>query len=127
MEGVKVKTRETQYAETVLGRRRYMADINSTNFNVRSGAERMAINMPVQGTAADIMKLAMIKVQDRLERENFQSKMLLQVHDELVFETPKEELDALKEMVFDEMPNALALDVTLKVDGKWGYTWGDME
>ena len=127
LEGVKVKTRETQYAETVLGRRRYMADINSTNFNVRSGAERMAINMPVQGTAADIMKLAMIKVQDRLERENFQSKMLLQVHDELVFETPKEELDALKEMVFDEMPNALALDVTLKVDGKWGYTWGDME
>ena len=127
MEGVKVKTRETQYAETVLGRRRYMADINSTNFNVRSGAERMAINMPVQGTAAEIMKLAMIKVQDRLERENFQSKMLLQVHDELVFETPKEELDALKEMVFDEMPNALALDVTLKVDGKWGYTWGDME
>ena len=57
----------------------------------------------------------------------FQAKMLLQVHDELVFETPKEELDALKEMVFDEMPNALELDVTLKVDGKWGYTWGDME
>lgn len=127
LEGVKAKTRETQYAETVLGRRRYMADINSTNFNVRSGAERMAINMPVQGTAADIMKLAMIKVQDRLEREDFRSKMLLQVHDELVFETPQEELDALKELVFDEMPAALELDVTLKVDGKWGYTWGDME
>jgi DNA polymerase-1 len=127
LEGVKVKTRETQYAETVLGRRRFMADINSTNFNVRSGAERMAINMPVQGTAADIMKLAMINVQDRLDREHFQAKMLLQVHDELVFETPKEELDALREMVFDEMPAALELDVTLKVDGKWGYTWGNME
>ena len=127
LEGVKAKTRETQYAETVLGRRRYMADINSTNFNVRSGAERMAINMPVQGTAADIMKLAMIKVQHRLERENFRAKMLLQVHDELVFEVPQEELDALKELVFDEMPAALDLEVTLKVDGKWGYTWGDME
>ena len=127
LEGVKAKTRETQYAETVLGRRRYMADINSTNFNVRSGAERMAINMPVQGTAADIMKLAMIRVQDRLERENFRAKMLLQVHDELVFETPQDELDALREMVFDEMPAAMELDVTLKVDGKWGYTWGDME
>ena len=110
-----------------MGRRRYMADINSANFNVRSGAERMAINMPVQGTAADIMKLAMIKVQDRLEREKFRTKMLLQVHDELVFETPQEELDALKELVFDEMRAALELDVTLKVDAKWGYTWGDME
>ncbi len=62
-----------------------------------------------------------------LERENFRAKMLLQVHDELVFETPQEELDALRELVFDEMPAALELDVTLKVDGKWGYTWGDME
>ena len=110
-----------------MGRRRYMPDINSSNFNVRGGAERMAINMPIQGTAADIMKLAMVRVQDRLEQENMRTKMLLQVHDELVFEVPQDELDALQELVFDEMPAAHALDVSLKVDAKWGYTWGDME
>ena len=127
LDGVKAKTRETQYAETVLGRRRYMPDINSSNFNIRGAAERMAINMPVQGTAADIMKLAMIRVQDRLDREKLRTKMLLQVHDELVFEVPQDEVDSIKELVFDEMPAALDLDVTLKVDAKWGYTWGDME
>ena len=87
----------------------------------------MAINMPIQGTAADIMKLAMIKVQKRLEEEGLQTKMLLQVHDELVFETPQKEIESLKELVFDEMPGAVDLDVTLKVDAKWGPTWGDME
>ena len=104
-----------------------MPDINSPNFNVRGGAERMAINMPIQGTAADIMKLAMIRVQNRLDEDGLRTKMLLQVHDELVFETPKEELDTLKDLVFDEMPAAMSLDVTLKVDTKWGETWGGME
>ena len=127
LENVKTRTRETQYVETVMGRRRHLPDINASNFNVRSAAERMAINMPIQGTAADIMKLAMIRVHRRLEEEKLQSKMLLQVHDELVFEVPQEELEAIKELVFDEMPAALALDVTLKVDAKWGPTWGDME
>ena len=127
IENVKVKTRETQYVETVMGRRRYMPDINSSNFNVRGGAERMAVNMPIQGTAADIMKLAMIRVHNRLEQDSLRSKMLLQVHDELVFEVPKEELEAIKEVVYDEMPAALELDVSLKVDIKWGNTWGDME
>ena len=127
IENVKTKTREIQYVETVMGRRRYIPDINSSNFNVRGGAERMAINMPIQGTAADIMKLAMIRVQDRLEKEKLRSKMLLQVHDELVFEVPQDEVEAVKELVFDEMPAALELDVTLKVDAKSGYNWGDME
>ena len=127
LEEVKVKARADQYVETLLGRRRYLPDINSSNFNVRGGAERMAINMPIQGTAADIMKLAMIRVQSRLDYEGLRTKMLLQVHDELVFETPKEEMDALKDLVFDEMPAAMDLDVTLKVDAKWGPTWGDME
>ena len=127
LEQVKVKARAEQYVETLLGRRRYLPDINSSNFNVRGGAERMAINMPIQGTAADIMKLAMIKVQKRLEEEGLQTKMLLQVHDELVFETPKYEMESLKELVFDEMPGAMNLDVILKVDAKWGPTWGDME
>ena len=127
LEGVKAKTRECQYVETVMGRRRYMPDINASNFNVRGAAERMAINMPIQGTAADIMKLAMVRVQDRLEREKLRTKMLLQVHDELVFEVPQEELNVLHELVLEEMSAAHPLDVSLKVDAKWGYTWGDME
>jgi DNA polymerase-1 len=127
IEGVKAGARKTQYVETVMRRRRFVPEINSPSFNVRSAAARMAITMPVQGTAADIMKLAMIRVQDRLDREALRSKMLLQVHDELVFEVPKDELEAIKELVFDEMPAAMELDVTLKVDAKWGPTWGDME
>ena len=127
LEEVKARTRQTQYVETLCGRRRYMPDVNASNFNVRHAAERMAINMPIQGTAADIMKLAMIRVYDRLKRENLQARMLLQVHDELVFEVPRDEMDDLQALVFDEMPAAMDLDVTLKVEAKWGETWGDME
>jgi len=127
IERTKASTRQVQYVQTLLGRRRPAPEINAANFNVRGAAERMAINMPIQGTAADIMKLAMIRVHRRLEQEKLQTRMLLQVHDELVFEVPKEELEALKELVFDEMPAAMDLDVTLKVDAKWAYTWGDME
>ena len=127
LETVKQQTRETQYVETLLGRRRYVPDITASNFNSRSAAERMAINMPVQGTAADIMKLAMLRVHHRLQQENLQAKMLLQVHDELVFEVPRSEMDDLQALVFDEMPAAMNLDVTLKVEAKWGETWGDLE
>ena len=127
LETVKAQARADQYVETALGRRRYLPEINSPNFNTRGGAERMAINMPIQGTAADIMKLAMVRVQRRLDAEEMQTKMLLQVHDELVFETPREELEALRDLVFDEMPAAMSLDVTLKVDAKWADNWGDME
>ena len=127
LEEVKSRARADQYVETLLGRRRYLADINSPSFNTRGAAERMAINMPIQGTAADIMKLAMVRVQRRLDAEEMRTKMLLQVHDELVFETPRDEMDALRDLVFDEMPAAMALDVTLKVDAKWADNWGDME
>lgn len=127
LETVKQQTRETQFVETLLGRRRFVPEINSRNFNSRGAAERMAINMPVQGTAADIMKLAMLRVHRRLQQENLQARMLLQVHDELVFEVPRSELDALQALVFDEMPAAMNLDVTLKVEAKWGETWGDLE
>ena len=127
LETVKAQARADQYVETMLGRRRYLAEINSPNFNTRGGAERMAINMPIQGTAADIMKLAMVRVQRRLDAEEMRTKMLLQVHDELVFETPREEMGALQALVFDEMPAAMELDVTLKVDAKWADNWGDME
>ena len=127
LERVKAQARADQYVETLMGRRRYLPEINSSNFNTRGAAERMAINMPIQGTAADIMKLAMVRVQRRLDAEEMQTKMLLQVHDELVFETPREEMDALKDLVFDEMPAAMDMDVTLKVDAKWADNWGDME
>ena len=127
LETVKQQTRETQFVETLLGRRRFVPEINSRNFNSRGAAERMAINMPVQGTAADIMQLAMLRVHHRLHQENLQARMLLQVHDELVFEVPRSELDALQSLVFDEMPAAMNLDVTLKVEAKWGETWGDLE
>ena len=127
LEKVKAQARADQYVETLMGRRRYLPEVNSSNFNTRGAAERMAINMPIQGTAADIMKLAMVRVQHRLDAEGMRTKMLLQVHDELVFETPREEMDALKELLFDEMPAAMDLDVTLKVDAKWADNWGDME
>ena len=125
LESIKDQTRRTMYAETLLGRRRYLPDIQSSNHNVRAAAERMAINMPIQGTAADIMKKAMISVQSRLKKEDWNTRMILQVHDELVFEVPEDEMDELTVMVLDEMPAALDLDVTLKVDVKSGYSWGD--
>ena len=125
LESVKENTRLTMYAETLLGRRRYLPDIQSTNHNVRAAAERMAINMPVQGTAADIMKKAMINVRARMIRDRMRSQMILQVHDELVFEVPGDEMGTMTALVLDEMPAALELDVTLKVDVKSGYSWGD--
>ena len=125
LESVKDQTRGTMYAETLLGRRRYLPDIQSTNHNTRAAAERMAINMPIQGTAADIMKIAMINVRARMVTEQMRSKMILQVHDELVFEVPDGEMDTMTALVLDEMPAAMDLDVTLKVDVKSGYSWGD--
>ena len=87
----------------------------------------MAINMPIQGTAADIMKIAMINVHNQLQTQNMTSKMLLQVHDELIFEVPVQEKLHLQQLVYEEMSSAMALDVTLEVEGKWGETWGEME
>ena len=127
IESVKAKTRQTLYVETLAGRCRYVPEITSPNFNVRSAAERITINMPIQGTAADIMKLAMIKVYRRLLSEKLRTRLLLQVHDELVFEVPQEEIDRIKEVVDQEMPGAMSMAVPLKVDVKIGYTWGDME
>jgi DNA polymerase-1 len=125
LESVKERTRSVAYAETLLGRRRYLPDIQSMNHNTRAAAERMAINMPIQGTAADIMKIAMINVRARMISEQMRSRMILQVHDELVFEVPDDEMGVMTELVLDEMPAAMDLDVTLKVDVKSGYSWGD--
>jgi DNA polymerase I len=94
---------------------------------VRMGAERMAINMPVQGTASDIIKMAMIRIDDELTQLGMQSRMLLQVHDELIFEGPRSEMEQLNEIVKRVMPASLELSVALKVDVKAGKNWADME
>lgn len=115
--------RENGYVETVLGRRRYLRDINSRNAVVRGAAERNAVNAPIQGSAADIIKLAMIDIYDHLQTEKLQSKMLLQVHDELVFDLYKEELDTLKPIIKTKMENAYKLAVPLDVEIGLGQDW----
>ena len=127
LESVKEQVRDVGYVATLLGRRRYIPDINASNYNVRQAAERAAVNMPIQGTAADIMKLAMVRVHRRLQESSMRTRMLLQVHDELLFEVPSGEAPALQEVVFQEMPAALELAVPLRVDVKSGNTWGDMQ
>lgn len=111
------------YVQTISGRRRYLKDINSQNAVVRGAAERNAVNAPIQGSAADIIKIAMINIHNRLKSENLKSKMLLQVHDELVFDAYKPELEQLKEIVKYEMENAFQLDVPLVVDMGIGENW----
>ncbi|MEZ4803364.1 MAG: DNA polymerase I [Gelidibacter sp.] len=115
--------REHGYVQTVLGRRRYLNDINSRNAVVRSAAERNAVNAPIQGSAADIIKIAMINIHDKLEKGNFKTKMLLQVHDELVFDVYKPELEAIKKLVKTEMESAYTLSVPLDVDLGVGNDW----
>ena len=115
--------RQNGYVSTVLGRRRYLKDINSRNQVVRGAAERNAVNAPIQGSAADIIKIAMIKIHKRLKEENYKTKMLLQVHDELVFDVYKEELEKVQEMIKTEMENAYQLEVPLEVDLGIGQNW----
>lgn len=115
--------REHGYVETVLNRRRYLKDINSRNAMVRSGAERNAVNAPIQGSAADIIKLAMINIHNRFQQENFKSKMLLQVHDELVFDAHKDELETIKPIIKHEMENAFKMEVPLDVEMDIGENW----
>ncbi len=115
--------RENGYVQTVLGRRRYLKDINSANAVVRSGAERNAVNAPIQGSAADIIKIAMITIHKKLTTENWKSKMLLQVHDELVFDVHLSELEKIQPMIKHEMENAFRLDVPLEVEMGFGKNW----
>ncbi|MBF8267396.1 MAG: polA [Dehalococcoidia bacterium] len=127
LEATKTQARKAGYVETVSGRRRYIPEVNASIFQVRQAAERMAVNMPVQGTAADIIKLAMINIDHRMQQEKVRARMLLQVHDELIFEVPEEEMETMRAMVVELMPAALELIVPLRVELKTGYTWGDME
>ena len=127
IEGVRQQAREVGYVATELGRRRYLPEINASNYNVRQAAERAAVNMPIQGGAADIMKLAMVRVHRRMQEMSMRARMLLQVHDELMFEVPADEVEDLKAVVSQEMPDAMPLPVPLKVDVKVGYNWGYMQ
>ncbi len=117
--------KEKGYVTTLLHRRRYIPEITSRNFNLRSFAERTAMNTPIQGSAADIIKLAMIHMAARLQEEKLQTKLLLQVHDELIFEAPADEIEKLKELVPEVMEQAIELEVPLKVDYSYGATWFD--
>lgn len=115
--------RDNGYVETILGRKRYLKDINSRNAIVRGAAERNAVNAPIQGSAADVIKLAMINIQKRFEQEQFKSKMLLQVHDELVFDAHNDELETIKPIIKEEMENAFKLSVPLDVEIGLGTNW----
>lgn len=123
MESIVREAKDSGYVETLFHRRRYLPEINSRNFNLRSFAERTAINSPIQGSAADIIKIAMIHLAKRLKEEKFEAKMLLQVHDELVFEVPETELEALDQLVKESMEHAVTLHVPLTTDSSWGKTW----
>jgi DNA polymerase I len=125
-EGIIAETRTRGYTETLLGRRRYIPEIMSGNFQVRRAGERMAINMPIQGTAADIIKIAMNRIDEALAKSDLATRMILQVHDELLFEGPQHELTRTAEMLLEIMPRSMELDVPLKVDLKIGRSWGEM-
>jgi DNA polymerase I len=125
MDNIVQEAKQKGYVTTLMNRRRYLPDITSRNFNRRSFAERTAMNTPIQGSAADIIKKAMIDLADRLQAEGFEAKLLLQVHDELILEAPKHELERLQEVVHEVMENAVELEVPLKVDIEYGPTWFD--
>lgn len=123
MEATKKFARENGFVQTITGRRRYLSQINNQNASARAEDERAAINMPIQGTAADMIKIAMNRIYDEFVKNKFESRMLLQVHDELVFEVKKSELDKVKEIVLTEMKNAIKLDVPIEVEVGIGKNW----
>ena len=117
---------EHETVKTILGRERFINGINSSNHNERSGAERMAFNSPIQGSAADIVKMAMINISKRLKAEKLESKMVLQIHDELIFEVPQREIEIMKKLVKEEMENVIKLNIPLRVSIETAESWGDM-
>ncbi len=127
LESTRRKARERGYVETLMGRRRYIPELDASNRQVREAAERMAINMPVQGTAADIIKVAMVNLQREMDERGLKSRLILQVHDDLLLEAPREEADQAAALLRDVMCGAVKLTVPLKVDVKAGRNWGEME
>jgi DNA polymerase-1 len=127
LDTLKDKAEQTGYAVTYHGRKRFLPDIHSQNRTIKAQAERMAINSPIQGTAADIIKIAMINIDRQITEQNLKSKMLLQVHDELIFEVVEEELAVMKELVRAGMENVVSLRVPLHVDMGIGINWYDLK
>ncbi|MBL7664563.1 MAG: DNA polymerase I [Bacteriovoracaceae bacterium] len=127
LDGLKEKAEATGYAETIFGRKRVLKDIHSQNRTVKSMAERVAINSPIQGTAADIIKIAMINLERSMREKKLKSQMILQIHDELVFEVAPDELELMQNLVRDKMENATAMSVPLKVEMGFGSNWFDLE
>ena len=125
MERVVAKAKDKGYSETIFGRRRYLPELSSSNHNMRAFGERVARNMPIQGAAADIIKLAMIRVENRLEKENLRARLILQVHDELIVEAPEEEAQQVATLLKEEMENAVQLSVPMVADANIGKTWYD--
>ena len=125
MEDIVAKAREQGYVSTLMGRRRYLPDIRHSNFNLRSFAERTAINTPIQGTAADIMKKAMIDVQRALEAAQLKSRILLQVHDELVLEVTEDEKDKVAAIVQEAMEKAVIMEIPLLAEVSFGKNWAE--
>ena len=123
MKNIIEKTRQTGYVRTLFNRKRTIEEIKNTNYLIRSSGDRMALNTPIQGTAADILKLAMIKIYDRLKKGNYKSKMLLQVHDELIFDVPKDEIEEVLNIVKNTMEEVYKLSVPLKVGISYGKNW----
>jgi DNA polymerase-1 len=119
------QAKEKGYAETIFGRRRYLPELTSSNFNMRSFGERVARNMPIQGAAADIIKIAMIRVENRLEQEAMHARLILQVHDELIVEAPQDEAHHVAQILTQEMEQAVSLSVPLIAEAKIGRTWYD--
>ena len=127
LDSLKEKCEKTGFSETMMGRRRFIKDINSTNRQVKSMAERMAINSPIQGTAADIIKLAMINIDQELNKRKLKSKMILQVHDELIFEVPDAEVEEMQTLIQEQMENVVELRIPLKVDLNTAENWYDLK
>ena len=125
MESIKEQAKKDGYVKTMLNRIRYIPELKSPNYNIRQFGERVALNTPIQGTAADIIKLAMVRVDNRLINEGLKSKLILQVHDELIVEAYKDEVDKVKQILSEEMQNAMELNVPLKVDMSTGHSWYD--
>ena len=119
------KAKADGYVSTLMGRRRWLPELKSSNFNLRSFGERVALNMPIQGTAADVIKLAMIRVWKALKEENLKAKLILQVHDELIVECPEEETERVKELLTREMVGAVSYSVPMKADSAAGKSWGE--
>ena len=123
MESTKEFASQNGYVETLFGRRLYLRDINATNAMRRQASERAAINAPVQGTAADIIKIAMINMHKAIKMEKSEAKLILQVHDELILDTPKDEIDKIVSLITDSMMGAANLDVPLEIDIGIGDNW----